>query len=102
MNKNNLLKMLNEYHPSAPEEQEYKTRMLTFIKDHDDCFERSLAIGHITASAWLLNKAQTHALLMHHAKLDRWVQLGGHCDGDPDVLNVAIKVSAKKNQAFKA
>ena len=47
--------------------------MLTFIKDHDDCFERSLAIGHITASAWLLNKAQTHALLMHHAKLDRWV-----------------------------
>ncbi len=89
--------MLNEYHPSAPEEQEYKTRMLTFIKDHDDCFERSLAIGHITASAWLLNKAQTHALLMHHAKLDRWVQLGGHCDGDPDVLNVAIKEAQEES-----
>lgn len=97
MDKYSLIKMLNEYHPAAPEEQAYKTRMLTFIKEHDDCFERSLAIGHITASAWLLDKTQTHALLMHHTKLDKWFQLGGHCDGNPDVLSVAIKEAQEES-----
>lgn len=89
--------MLHEYHPSAPEEIQAKETMLNFIKAHDDCFERSLAIGHITASAWLVNKEQTHALLMHHTKLDRWFQLGGHCDGDPDVLGVAIKEAQEES-----
>jgi 8-oxo-dGTP pyrophosphatase MutT (NUDIX family) len=97
MDKNNLINMLNEYHPSAPEEIKAKETMLAFIKTHDDCFERSLAIGHITASAWLVNKEQTHALLMHHTKLDRWFQLGGHCDGDPDVLGVAIKEAQEES-----
>lgn len=89
--------MLHEYHPSAPEEIKAKETMLNFIKEHDDCFERSLAIGHITASAWLVNKEQTHALLMHHTKLDRWFQLGGHCDGDPDVLRVAVKEAQEES-----
>lgn len=97
MNKQTLIQMLHEYHPTASEELAYKERMLTFIENHDDCFERSLAIGHITASAWLLNKEQTHALVMHHAKLDRWVQLGGHCDGNPNVLSVAIKEAQEES-----
>lgn len=97
VDKNNLIHMLHEYHPSAPEEIKAKETMLNFIKEHDDCFERSLAIGHITASAWLVNKEQTHALLMHHTKLDRWFQLGGHCDGDPDVLRVAVKEAQEES-----
>jgi len=97
MNKQTLINMLHEYHPSAPEELTYKATMLAFIEAHDDCFERSLAIGHITASAWLVNKEQTHALLMHHTKLDRWFQLGGHCDGDSDVLGVAIKEAQEES-----
>jgi len=97
MDKHTLINMLHEYQPLAPEELSYKNTMLSFIKDHDDCFERSLAIGHITASAWLVNKEQTHALLMHHTKLDKWFQLGGHCDGDPDVLRVAIKEAQEES-----
>ena len=46
--------------------------MLIFIKKHEDCFERTLEIGHVTASAWLLSKDEMHALLLHHKKLDRW------------------------------
>ena len=82
-----------------PTEEEllFKDRMLTFIEQHDDCFERSLEIGHITASAWLLNKDHSKALLMHHTKLDKWFQLGGHCDGDPDVLGVAIKEAQEES-----
>ena len=43
-------------------------------------WRRSTLDGHITASAWVLNAPRTHALLLHHAKLDCWVQPGGHLD----------------------
>ncbi|MBI2774893.1 NUDIX hydrolase [Candidatus Dependentiae bacterium] len=54
-------------------------------------------MGHITASAWLLNNDYSQVLLMHHAKLNLWVQLGGHCDGESDVLGVAIKEAQEES-----
>jgi len=89
--------MLEKYQPTTPQERSYKNRMMDFIIQHDDCFERTLEIGHITGSAWLLNKDHTKALLMHHTKLDQWFQLGGHCDGNPDVLNVAVKEAQEES-----
>ena len=65
--------------------------MLEFIERVPNCFERSCAMGHFTASAFLLNRPMTHACLLHHTKLNLLVQPGGHCDGDPDVLQVALK-----------
>ena len=88
--RHNLIALLEAYTPQGLEVG-YKQRMLDFVKKYSDCFERSLAIGHVTASAFLLNKQGTHALLMHHTKLDMWVQPGGHCDGNPDVHDVALK-----------
>ena len=92
-----LTTLLHNYHPTAPEEIAFKNEMLTFIAAHEDCFERTLEIGHFTASCWLLNKECNKALLLHHAKLDRWFQLGGHCDGDPDVLAVAVKEAQEES-----
>lgn len=86
-----LKKLLQRYHPVDSQEQMFKEKILLFIDQNVDCFERTLEIGHITASAWLQNKDGSKALLLHHAKLNRWFQLGGHCDGDSDVLAVAIK-----------
>lgn len=97
MKRSLLIHALQNYHPTAPEELVYKDQILAFVRANPDCFERSLAIGHITASALLLNKNQTHALLMHHRKLDKWVQLGGHCDGNPDVLSMAIKEAQEES-----
>jgi len=97
MHRNILLTLLHNYTPKAPEEIGYKKTIIDFITQYDQCFERTLEIGHITASSWLLNKSGTHALLMHHAKLNMWVQLGGHCDGDPDVLAVAIKEAQEES-----
>lgn len=71
--------------------------MLDFLSSSDQVFERSHISGHITASCWLLNKGRTHALIMHHKKLDQWFQLGGHCDGDPDTLAVAIKEAQEES-----
>lgn len=96
MHRTVLLALLEAYKP-AGSETHCKQRMIDFIKTNPDCFERSLAIGHITASAWLLNKNGDKALLMHHMKLNRWVQLGGHCDGESDVLAVAIKEAQEES-----
>lgn len=97
MKRSLLLQSLQNYLPTAAEELIYKNNILSFVHAHENCFERTLAIGHITASSWLVNKQGSHALLMHHAKLNTWVQLGGHCDGDHDVLAVAIKEAQEES-----
>lgn len=96
MHRNQLFELLANYDPTS-EEQGYKDRMIEFLQQHEDAFERSLSIGHFTASAWLVSNDGTQALLMHHAKLNLWVQLGGHCDGQTDILAVAIKEAQEES-----
>lgn len=91
-----ILDLLNRYQPTL-EEIDYKKQMIAFIEKHPDCFERTLSIGHITGSAWLLNQKGDSVLLTHHAKLHLWAQLGGHCDGDPDVLRVALREAQEES-----
>ncbi len=62
-----------------------------FVAEYPDCFERSLSIGHITGSAWIIDHERNHVLLTHHRKLDAWFQLGGHSDGDANTLEVALR-----------
>ena len=97
MHRNSLLNQLYKYNPKDKEEIGYKERMIQFVKKYPNCFKRELEIGHITASAWLLNKEQTHVLLTHHAKLDIWIQVGGHCDGNSNVIEVAIKEAQEES-----
>lgn len=97
MKRSTLLSLLQAYRPTAPEEIIARQTIIDFVNANSDCFERSLEIGHITGSAFVLNKDKTKALIMHHAKLNMWVQLGGHCDGDSDVLNVAIKEAQEES-----
>lgn len=61
-----------------------------FISENPACCERSLPIGHLTGSAWLVSKDGKRALLMHHRKLNRWLQPGGHADGDANLARVAL------------
>ena len=63
----------------------------TFLHTHADAFERSSLAGHFTGSAWLVSADGMHVLLMHHRKLDRWLQPGGHADGDADLARVALR-----------
>jgi 8-oxo-dGTP pyrophosphatase MutT (NUDIX family) len=85
-----LLASLTAYGARHPDEQETVQLFLNFVSAFPDCFERSLAHpGHVTGSAWIVAPEGDAVLLTHHRKLDIWVQLGGHADGDPDVLAVA-------------
>ncbi len=62
-----------------------------FAAAHADCCERSCVPGHFTGSAWVVSADGERALLLHHRKLDIWVQPGGHADGDGDLAAVALR-----------
>jgi 8-oxo-dGTP pyrophosphatase MutT (NUDIX family) len=92
-----LLELLERYAASHPAEVEVATRVRELAELHPNCFERDCMPGHITASAWIVSHDHGHFLLTHHRKLDRWLQLGGHADGDPDVLAVALREAREES-----
>jgi 8-oxo-dGTP pyrophosphatase MutT (NUDIX family) len=97
MHRQPLLDQLADYAAKHPDETETVGRFIDFVRTEGDCFERSLAVGHVTGSAWIVNADGSQVLLTHHRKLDRWLQLGGHADGDPDVFAVAMKEAREES-----
>jgi 8-oxo-dGTP pyrophosphatase MutT (NUDIX family) len=97
MHRQPLLNKLHRYRPLDAQERDMYETLLRFVETERDCFERSLRIGHVTGSAWIVNPGGTRALLTHHRKLDRWLQLGGHADGDPDILAVALREAREES-----
>lgn len=97
MHRKDLLLKINNYSPEYSQEKIFRADFLSFIYAHDKCFERSLLEGHITASAWIINESRDKALLTHHKKLDRWLQLGGHADGEPDIIKVSTKEAVEES-----
>ena len=97
MHRTSLLEKLSVHTPYNDHEAAMVEALRRFVSANTDCFERSLEIGHVTGSAWILDRGRTHALLTHHRKLDKWLQLGGHADGDPDILRVAMREAREES-----
>jgi 8-oxo-dGTP pyrophosphatase MutT (NUDIX family) len=91
MHRQQLLNLLETYNPTDRNEQKMRNETIDFVYKNEGCFTRELLVGHITGSAWIVDKTHQNVLLIHHKKLNQWFQPGGHCDGDSDVLNVAMK-----------
>ena len=89
--------LLKNYRQSYPQESPVVDRFLEVIAREPRCFERDCPQGHITGSAWLMNQARDSVLLTHHAKLDKWMQLGGHSDGDPHPWQVALREAREES-----
>lgn len=97
MHRRPFLQLLDTYRNRHPNEAEVIDRFEHFVQQHEDCFERSCIPGHLTGSTFLVNQSGDSLLLTHHRKLDLWLQLGGHADGDPDMLQVAIKEAQEES-----
>jgi 8-oxo-dGTP pyrophosphatase MutT (NUDIX family) len=80
-----------------PEELPVRQRMIELIDVEPRCFHRDAFPAHFTGSALVVNGDGSMALLHHHRKLDRWLQFGGHCDGDPDLLQVALREAVEES-----
>ena len=97
MHRRRLKALLAAYRARSPREADTVSRFEAFVDAHPDCFERSCEPGHVTGSAWLVDAAGKRVLLTHHRKLGRWLQLGGHSDGDPDPLAVALREAREES-----
>jgi 8-oxo-dGTP pyrophosphatase MutT (NUDIX family) len=92
-----LRDQIADYGRRHPAEATVVARFLTLLNDQPRCFHRDCWAGHITGSAWLVDRTGDHVLLTHHRKLDIWVQLGGHSDGDPDTPAVARREAEEES-----
>lgn len=97
MQRRALLELLARYERAHAGERACVARVRALVEAHPDCFERSCRPGHITASAWIASADRNRFLLTHHRKLDRWLQLGGHADGDPDPRVVALREAREES-----
>jgi 8-oxo-dGTP pyrophosphatase MutT (NUDIX family) len=83
---------LERYVPADAAQVIARSRMLEFIDAHaSEAHLRTLLEGHLTASALIVDASFERALLTHHKKLNRWLQLGGHCDGDANLAAAALR-----------
>ena len=94
----NLKQLLKTYVQKNPNEVN-AIKMLKFIDSHDSCFDKHNLPGHFTGSAWVISPNKNKILMTHHKKLDMWLQLGGHADGEKDLKLVALK-EAKEESGF--
>ncbi len=101
MHRNNLLQLLDDYSARFPEEAAKVERLREFVLSNSHCFDRELAEGHLTGSAWLVDLSGSKVLLTHHKKLKFWIQLGGHADGCFDILAVSLS-EAKEESGISA
>ena len=70
---------------------------ICFVEARADGLSRSCTSGHLTGSSWILSPDRSRTLLTHHRKLDKWLQLGGHADGEADLLAVALREAGEES-----
>ena len=88
---------LSAYARVWPDERALTEVFRALLDDGHDPFVRDRIAGHYTASAWLVDAAGHRLLMTHHRKLDRWLQLGGHADGDRDLAAVALREAEEES-----
>jgi 8-oxo-dGTP pyrophosphatase MutT (NUDIX family) len=79
-----------------PDAERHRRAMLDFVDQHDDALHRSCREGHLTGSALVADAAGERVVLLHHRKLRRWLQPGGHCDGDANLAAVALREATEE------
>ncbi len=99
MDRAKLRENLENYRTPFEEEAAFVSEFLNLTYD-ENAFKRERLEGHFTASAWIVNKRRTHSLLTLHKNLNRWLQLGGHADGNENLLEVAM-IEAKEESGLE-
>jgi 8-oxo-dGTP pyrophosphatase MutT (NUDIX family) len=95
MHRKELLTLLDQHRTRFMDEIAYVRFAIDHIRQNENVFDRKMSV-HVTGSAWVVSPDREHVLLMHHRKYNQWFQFGGHADGDPDVLRVALKETSEE------
>ncbi len=87
---------VQRFSPGDRVQAQHRRRLLDFAARHPDALHRSCETGHLTASAWVVNHDATCGLVLLHAKIGRWLQPGGHADGEPLLWRVALREATEE------
>ena len=92
-----LSESLARHRPEDEDESTDLARIRAFVARHPDPFDRRIREGHLTGSAVIVSEDGARTLLLHHAKLDRWLQPGGHADpGETTGEEVALREATEE------
>lgn len=86
-----LINQIEDYKPFNEQEKMDKLLLLNWIRNNDNAFSRENTVAHMTASAWVVNKDRSKVLMVYHNIYNSWSWLGGHADGETDLLSVALR-----------
>lgn len=86
-----LIRQIERFTPDNEQEERDREVLLSMLKGDADLFTRDNLTAHMTASAWVVNGARDRVLMAYHNIYDSWSWLGGHADGDHDLLAVALR-----------
>lgn len=86
-----LLNRLEKYKPFNEQEERDRLLILKCLREEPDIFTRKNTLAHMTASGWVVNKSRDRVLMAYHKIYDSWSWLGGHADGETDLLQVALR-----------
>lgn len=82
--------------PGDGDHEAARAQMLDFVDAHPDALHRSCLVGHLTGSALIVDPSTRHVLLLFHTKVQRWLQPGGHADGDGNLAHVALREAGEE------
>ncbi len=94
-----LLQLLQAHQPFDSHEQQMLADITAFVRAHEQFHSRALLVGHLTGSAWIVDETFSHALLLHHSKLNKWLQPGGHIEDDADLLSASLREAREETGA---
>ena len=92
-----LLNQIAAYRPCCEQEETDRRLILQYAEIFDDLFTRQNEMAHFTASAWIVTPDRSHALMAYHNLYDSWAWLGGHADGEADLLRVALREAQEES-----
>jgi 8-oxo-dGTP pyrophosphatase MutT (NUDIX family) len=79
-----------------PDVARHRRHILEFVDQHPDALLRSCVDGHLTGSALVVEEGSGRILVLFHRKLQRWLQPGGHADGDANLASVALREATEE------
>ena len=92
-----LIEALEEYQPWNEQEERDRAELLRRLKSGEELYSRENLSAHLTASAWVVSPDRQRVLLAYHNLYDSWAWLGGHADGDRDLLAVALRETMEES-----
>jgi 8-oxo-dGTP pyrophosphatase MutT (NUDIX family) len=89
---------LTDWNPPDAEQAELREHYLKYLAQHEDGMWRRSRPEHLTASALVLDRSGSRVLLTLHKTLNRWLQLGGHCEpGDTTLAGAALREAREES-----